>query len=114
MAREQGGVRRRVKHGKDLLPQDDANDTKWSKAEKKMDPSVKYVGAVLLALIVPSVIYFLYQQHVQNIIITPLSTPKIIADNASIAAVSPDRFWGTYRYVYCAACRYKGRLFMQV
>ncbi|KAL8604947.1 hypothetical protein ACOMHN_028575 [Nucella lapillus] len=96
MGRDQAGLRRRIKQGKDGSPHGDAEDVN-RRAKGKIGSSVSYFGIVFVLLTVATAGYFTYQQHLQNIVITPLNTPNIIAANASIPSLNPDRFWGTYR-----------------
>ncbi|KAK7479366.1 hypothetical protein BaRGS_00029444 [Batillaria attramentaria] len=97
MGRDQGGLRRRAGRGKESLPHHEADDPNWPYAKGKLDPLGKFVGIAVLFITTSLIAYFRYQQHLRDIVITPLDSPKIIAENATTAAVSPDRFWGTYR-----------------
>ncbi|KAK7109120.1 hypothetical protein V1264_013223 [Littorina saxatilis] len=114
MGRDQGGVRRRIKHGKDLLPNEEPHDPDWPYAKGHMDWSAKLVGFAVVVISLSLVAYFRYQQHLRDIIITPLDAPTIIASNASTPAVNPDRFWGTYRQVWSAGSWCKGGNYCQV
>ncbi|KAK0041346.1 mannosyl-oligosaccharide glucosidase [Biomphalaria pfeifferi] len=63
----------------------------------KLDLYAKLIGIGVLVLTVSAIAFFRYQQHLREIIITPLDSPEIIQDNSSLPGVNPDRFWGTYR-----------------
>lgn len=98
MGRDQGGLRRRMKHGKDLLPHKESEESKSPHSKGSMAVSTKSVGiSTMVITTLLMVAYFRYQQYWREIVITPLDTPSIIAANATSPAVNPDRFWGTYR-----------------
>lgn len=59
--------------------------------------SIKVVGGILILITVAMVAYFKYKMYLITMVITPLNSPKMNADNSTSAAVNPDRFWGTYR-----------------
>lgn len=75
----------------------DSEDSNWPYAQGKMDPYAKIIGISVLVITTSLIGYFRYQQHLRDIIITPLDSPRIILENSSSPDVNPQRFWGTYR-----------------
>lgn len=98
MTRDQGGgVRRRNPRLKDLLPHEVPEKPDWPYGHGKLDRLSKALGLTILVITTSLIAYFRYQQHLKDIVITPLDSPRIIADNATSVQVNPERFWGTYR-----------------
>ena len=91
------GARRRLKPPKPLLPHEEPDDPDWPYAHGNLDPLGKFIGFAVMVVCFSLIAYFRYRQYLRDIVITPLDVAPIIAANASLPLVNPDRFWGTYR-----------------
>lgn len=69
-----------------------------SRQNDSQSSSRNFAMFLFTSLIVIAPLMFLWYQHIlRSSVTTPLSVPRTIADDASSAARSPGRFWGTYR-----------------
>ncbi|XP_041477006.1 mannosyl-oligosaccharide glucosidase-like [Lytechinus variegatus] len=89
-----GGARsRETKHAKL------GNGAQSRKAkDEAAQSSSKFIMFLLTSLMISIPLMIMWYQHVlRSAVKTPLSAPLTIASDASSAAKSPGRFWGTYR-----------------
>ena len=102
---ETKAYKRRQHQGNDIdieSKNESAFQTKGRQRNKKtLDQSqqrnIAWVIICLLTIMLGATVYIRYKIHLEELIITPLNVPKMIAENASSAEVSPEKFWGTYR-----------------
>jgi mannosyl-oligosaccharide glucosidase len=80
----------------DTIGNRERNDEKSKHKKTFATPSNITIIAVMVIIIL-SVGYWRYRSMLKELVRLPLDVPKINEDNATSAAVSPGRFWGSYR-----------------
>ncbi|XP_055935515.1 mannosyl-oligosaccharide glucosidase-like [Argiope bruennichi] len=60
----------------------------------KWNNKVAIFVAFNIVVVILSIVYFFYQHHLENLVITPLNLPKVITKRGLDV---PTRYWGTYR-----------------
>lgn len=88
-----GGARSR-----ETKPKPKSGNGAQSRNNETQSSSKNFLVFLLTSLVVSIPLMLLWYQHVlRSAVKTPLSAPLTIANDASSAANSPGRFWGTYR-----------------
>lgn len=80
----------------DTIGNRERNDEK-SKHKKSFATPSNITTIAVMVIIIVSVGYWRYRSMLKELVRLPLDVPKINEDNATSAAVSPGRFWGSYR-----------------
>uniref|UniRef100_A0AAQ4QZG0 Mannosyl-oligosaccharide glucosidase n=1 Tax=Gasterosteus aculeatus aculeatus TaxID=481459 RepID=A0AAQ4QZG0_GASAC len=103
MARRMGRQRKRVVAGEavPLLRKDDKPPAFHRKDKKKKVDIGKVFINISIGLCIFSLAWFFYALHMRSSlakrVVTPHPSPRVLDANSSSAAVSADRFWGSYR-----------------
>ncbi|XP_061103094.1 mannosyl-oligosaccharide glucosidase isoform X2 [Conger conger] len=98
----------RQRHGKRVLPSDPVPHRKEEKnaaphrkeKKKKLDIGKLFIN-ISIGLCIFSLTWFFYALYMRNSlakrVVTLHHSPRVLDDNSTSPAVSPERFWGTYR-----------------